>query len=117
MSREKNCPSYSQDNIESAIMHYILSNGQTDKVAEAEKMSANTLNKWVSLAKADGSYWRLEQRVNDLVTSSLRSASMQMLEAVLLLPRRAHIKSEHCRSWRPSAVLSRGSAASMVART
>tara|TARA_Y100001973_G_C5198878_1_gene336214 strand:- start:166 stop:756 length:591 start_codon:yes stop_codon:yes gene_type:complete len=83
VSREKNCPSYSQDNIESAIMHYILSNGQTDKVAEAEKMSANTLNKWVSLAKADGSYWRLEQRVNDLVTSSLRSASMQMLEAVL----------------------------------
>jgi transposase-like protein len=56
-------------------MHYILSNGQTDKVAKAEKLSANTLNKWVNLAKADGSYWRLEQRV----LKKMESASFREL--------------------------------------
>ena len=68
---------------ESAILHYILSNGQTKKVAEAEGVPVRTLKEWVSGSKSDGSYCRLELRVNDLVTTSLRSASMTMLEGIM----------------------------------
>ena len=64
MSREKNCPSYSQDNIESAIMHYILSNGQTDKVAKAEKPHGKYKMPEMNLDSFDWDLWLREKDPN-----------------------------------------------------